>query len=63
MASLKEEDVLVSFLYSHSQVGRVIMSPYELHKGTLVSGSGREGKVLRQAFMYDYNNKNGKKKD
>ena len=43
MASLRQEDVLVSLPYSPSQLGRVRLFPCEPNKGTLTQGSGREG--------------------
>ena len=53
--------ILVFFPNSHSQVSRVRLSPCELNKSTLrVRQRGQDS--LRQAIMYDFNNKNGKNK-
>ena len=44
-------------------MGRVRLFPCELNKGTLVQGLGVRGQdSLRQAIMYDYNNKSGQKR-
>ena len=52
LASRRQQAVLVSFLYCHSQVGRVPLSPCELNKDTLVWVRQR----WQSSPMYDYNN-------
>ena len=45
----------------YSQVGSVRLSLYELNKGSLVYSQAEGQGPLRQATMYDYNNKNNEK--
>ena len=43
---------------NYSEVGRVRLSLYKLNTGTLVYSQAEGQEPLRQAIMYDYDNKN-----
>ena len=53
--------LITSFGCSYSQVGRVRLSLYKLNTGTLIYSQAEGQDPLRQAIMYDYNNKSHEK--